>query len=198
MSGSQRLSNVIFKAEDLPVIHESYYWKNPLLRSSRWLEKAIINEHTSERILARAEREIFVGFYAVRKLLETFQLSTKTKALKYEISFFSAFNDANPDYFNRDKLQKHYDWKQQKLQTLDIEFICNQVIHSYIFILVLSDAGTIEGCYLSSDTMRKKKLFFIPTTTISDIFRKVGNDYPTDQHLTRNLKTGQWIDVDSK
>ncbi|OPA94973.1 hypothetical protein BFW87_13015 [Pseudomonas fluorescens] len=180
------------------MIHESYYWKNPLLRSSRWLEKAIVDEKTSERIFARAEREIFVGFYAVRKLLETFNLSTKTKALKYETPFFSAFNEANPDYFNRDKLQKHYDLNQQKVQTLDIEFICNQVIHSYIFIFSLSAIGSIEGFYLSSDTMRKKKLFFIPITTISDILRTVGNDYPSDQHLTRNLETGQWTDIESK
>ncbi|WPN57273.1 hypothetical protein [Pseudomonas sp. P9_31] len=177
------------------MINESYYWKQPLLRSARWLEKALIAEESSERILARAEREIFVGFYAIRKLLETFKLSTTTKLLKSELSFFSARENANPDYFNRDSLEKHYNLGIATTQTLDIEFICNQVIHSFIFIFELSDTGNIGGFYLSSDKMRKRKLYFIPIATVTRLFRTVGRDYPTDQHFKRNPETGQWEDT---
>lgn len=180
------------------MIHESYYWKQPLLRSALWLEKALINDESSERVLARAEREIFIGFYAVRKLLETFTLSTTTKSLTYDLTFFSAQTNATPDYFNRDNLEKHYNFNTEALQTLDIEFVCNQVIHSFIFIFVLSESGHIDGVYLSSDRMRKSKLYFLPITTISQLFRTVGRDYPTEQHLTRNRETGQWTDIFSK
>lgn len=180
------------------MIHESYYWKQPLLRSARWLEKTLVDDESSERILARAEREIFVGFYAVRKLLETFSLSSTTKLLTYDLTFFNAQDNANPDHFNRDNLEKHYNLGKENTEARDIGFICNQVIHSFIFIFALSEAGQIDGIYLSSDKMRKSKLYFVPASTIIQLFRVVGRDYPSEQHLKRDPKTGQWIDACSK
>jgi hypothetical protein len=50
------------------VIQESYYWKAPLLRAANWLERLRIEESTAEHSLVRAERELIVGFYAIRKL----------------------------------------------------------------------------------------------------------------------------------
>lgn len=180
------------------MIHESYYWKQPLLKSARWLETVLVDDESSERLLARAEREIFIGFYAVRKLLETFKLSTSTKLLTYDLTFFSAKESANPDYFNRDELEKHYDFDIENSHPRDIGFICNQVIHSYIFIFLLSESGHIAGIYLSSDRMKKSKLYFMPLKTISHLFKEVGNDYPSEINLERDQNTNQWTDINSK
>jgi hypothetical protein len=47
---------------------ESRYWKTPLLRAATWLERVQIQEQTPERTYVRIERELFLGFYVIRKL----------------------------------------------------------------------------------------------------------------------------------
>lgn len=180
------------------MIHESYYWKQPLLRSARWLEKAVIDDESSDRILARAEREVFMGFYAIRKLLETFTLSTTTKLITYNLESFSARPGANPDHLNRTDIEKHYDFDSKNSETRNIEFICNQFIHSFVFVFALSEDGHIDGMFLSSDRVRHNLLYFIPITTVTQLFRTVGRDYPSEQHFERDNKTGQWRDVSSR
>lgn len=180
------------------MINESYYWKKPLLKSANWLEKARINDVTGECIIARAEREIFIGFYAVRKLLETFKLSTKTKSSTYNLIFFSAKDNTNPNYFTRDEIERHFFLDIEKSENRDIGFICNQLIHSFIFIFSISDSGHLDGFYLSSDRVKNSKLYYIPITTVIEIFRIVGNDYPRKQHLILHKTTNQWREISSE
>lgn len=176
------------------MIYESQYWKQPLVRSARWLEKVIIEEGDSgERNLARAERELFMGFYSVRKLLETFNLSQTTRQLTYDLTFYSALTDARVDYFNRSDIHKHYELERGTSDKRDVGFICNQVIHSFVFVLAITESGAIDGAFLASDTMRHRRLYFIPLRHIVHLFRTVGRDYPSDQRYVRDEKTGQWV-----
>ena len=174
------------------MIHESRYWKQPLLRSARWLEKALVDEDSSEKILARAEREVFIGFYAVRKLLATFKLSSATKRLTYELTWYPARSKALVDYFNRSDIDDHYDLDRGTTETRDIGFLCNQVVHGFIFIFAIGEAGSIDGVFLASDTMRHRRLYLVPLQHIVQTFRIVGRDYPSQQHYVRNEQSGQW------
>jgi hypothetical protein len=80
------------------MIHESYYWKQPLLKAADWHEGLRITEKNSERTLVRVEREIFVGFYGIRKLLDTFAVSDKIKAKIFDLKWFPILKSV--DYLN--------------------------------------------------------------------------------------------------
>ncbi|MBV7510072.1 hypothetical protein [Pseudomonas sp. PDM25] len=178
------------------MIYESRYWKQPLVRSAGWLEKVLIKDgELSERDLASAEREMFIGFYAVRKLLETFKLSEATKHLTYDLTFYPVRQDASVDYFNRSDIHEHYEFDKGVADRKDVGFICNQVIHSFVFVLTLAESGA-EGAFLASDTMRHRRLYFIPLEHIVHLFRTVGRDYPAQQNFVRDEKTGQWKVID--
>ncbi|QBK05367.1 hypothetical protein DW355_11985 [Hylemonella gracilis] len=174
------------------MIHESRYWKQPLLRSARWLEKALVDEASGEKILARAEREVFIGFYAVRKLLATFKLSGTTKRLTCQLISYPAKSKALVDYFNRSDIDEHYDLDNEIRETRDVGFLCNQVVHSFVFIFVTGESGSIEGIFVSSDTMRHRRLYYVALESIVQLFRAVGRDYPSQQHYVRNVQSGQW------
>ena len=53
------------------MIYDSFYWKEPLLQTANWLRRVRLSERTSERTYVRVEREVFVGFYSIRKLFDT-------------------------------------------------------------------------------------------------------------------------------
>ena len=174
------------------MIHESRYWKIPLLRGATWLAKLVVDDDNSEVALARAEREIFIGFYTVRKLLPTFKLSHSTKTLKAEVEWYPPTPGEEVDYFHRTEVDELFDLDSATKESRDIGFLCNQVIHSYVFLISLTEDQKIAGFYLASDTMRKKRLYFVTLETVLTLFRTVGRDYPTEGHFYFNDETREW------
>jgi hypothetical protein len=166
------------------------------LRTANWLERWRLNEDVSERDLARMERELFVGFYAIRKLLETFKVSPSTRRGTYLM--ISSPGVGTADYMNWHRLDEHFDLEAQHEEQRDLTFLCNQFIHSFIFLPAIDEAGALAGVYIASDRARKDKVYFVGAAQIVDAFRAVGRDYPTELHLRRNDSTQQWEETDSQ
>jgi hypothetical protein len=143
----------------------------------------------------RVEREIFVGFYTIRKLISTFKLSKSTKQISVTLESFPATQGEIVDYYNRHNFDELFELDLGTQEQHDLEFLCNQVIHSYIFIIGLCEDGIIKGFYLTSDRMRHKKLYFVPLAQVVSLFRTVGRDYPKKIHLERDPQTDQWRDM---
>lgn len=174
------------------MIHESSHWKQPLLRAANWLERLRIDKKNEERSLVRVERELFVGFYGIRKLLDTFKVSHSTRVKTFSLAWSPSV--ASTDYLNCHRIEELFDLSVQRVEQRDLTFVCNQFIHSYIFASAQSESGSLSGVYVSSDKAKNDKVYFVGIDQILDAFRLVGKDYPTEQHLRRN-KQGQWEEI---
>ncbi|NWN64194.1 hypothetical protein [Pseudomonas allii] len=93
---------------------------------------------------------------------------------------------------NRGDIFKNYELGNKLSETRDLGFVCNQVIHSFVFELALGESDALDGVFLTSDQKRANRLYYIPMSLIIDVFRMVGLDYPSELHLARDLKTRQW------
>lgn len=175
------------------MIQESRYWKVPLLRSANWLERLRFDEGSEERALVRVERELFIGFYSIRKLLETFKLSASTKSLVFHLKWSPCIKMV--DYFNAHRIDELFDLNTIQSEDRDLGFLCNQFIHSYVFVPVRHEGGALAGVYVCSDRTRHEKLYFVELGQAIHAFRTVGKDYPREQHLRRKAKTDQWEEV---
>ncbi|AXW62552.1 hypothetical protein CJO94_12130 [Ralstonia solanacearum] len=175
------------------MIYESHYWKRPLLRAATWLERLRVEEAREERDLVRVERELFVGFYAIRKLLDTFKVSTSTRKTTFVMSWSPCIKPV--DYMNAHRIDEHFDLGVKHEERRDLTFLCNQFIHSYIFTSLIDEHGALAGVYVASDRTRNEKLYFVAVAQILAAFRTVGRDYPIEQHLRRNGQAGQWEEV---
>lgn len=175
------------------MIHESEDWKKPLLRTARWLEVTRVKEGSQGRVFAEAEREIFVSFYAVRKLIDTYKISEETKKLNFQLPYHPVVAGKTVDYLNRHRILESYDTTKACTETRDITFIANQVIHSYVFEFATDDNGGIDGVFVASDTSRHQRLYYYSMVLMLSIFRAVGLDNVSEQHLIRDAKTGQWV-----
>lgn len=172
------------------MISESRYWKQPLLRSASWLERWRMNEANFERDSARIERELFIGFYAIRKLFDTFKVSLDTRRKSYSLIWSPRIG--RPDYFNRHRIEEHFDLETRNEETRDLVFLCNQFVHSFIFTVVTDENNAFAGVFVASDKARNDRLYFVAASQIFLAFRTVGRDYPVRQHMIRNDRTGEW------
>ena len=142
----------------------------------------------------RIEREIFFGFYSVRKLLDSQTLSDSTKLLDFDLTWYP--NKKSVDHFNWHRLDELYDLSVSTREKRDIRFLCNQFIHSYVFQHAEAD-GRLDGFFVCSDYERNEKIYFVPLHHVLATFRIVGKDYPSTVTAIRNPKTGDF-DISAK
>lgn len=136
----------------------------------------------------RIEKELFFGFYAVRKLLDTFTVSDSTRQMSFSLAFHSAIRRV--DHLNWHHLDKNYDISARRSEVRDLRFLCNQFIHNYVF-LTSEAEGHLDGFFVASDRDRHSKCYFVELGQVLDAFRTVGRDYPAQMVLERD-KSGQW------
>ena len=77
------------------MIHESSYWKEDLLKLAIKLESRLTQNRWGERNLFSVEKEIFFGFYSVRKLIESRKISDSIKTKSYIVNTFKYVGSEN-------------------------------------------------------------------------------------------------------
>ena len=166
------------------MIRKSRYWKKQLLeiaerlRSLKTVELEEIIEDDDR--FAQIERDIFVGFYSVRKLFDAVVVVTDaTRFLKLSISWYPNLNQVT--WINNDRVDELYDLASQRQETRDVQFIIGRIIHSFVFMSDFGEQG-LAGILFSSDTDKNKKLYAMKIDDVITLFERVGNDNPTHIH----------------
>src|ERR1035437_7373068 len=120
------------------MIHESKYWKDELLVVSRKLKtwKKLKNFSRLEGKLFRIEKNIFIGAYAVRKLLDSYKVASNLSNMPLNIVRYSP-NGKEVTFMNKDDIDDLYDPDNGSLDQLPLREFCNQIVHSYVFIIDL-------------------------------------------------------------
>jgi hypothetical protein len=161
------------------MITESSFWKKPLLVGAKVIRKHMDAEDISEAQFARIEREIFIGFYAIRKIFEaTGKVSAETRAMKVALKRYEKCA-AQPtvDWYNRSEFWELYNLDNAVPELRDLLYVAHRIVHSFIFILSGDDNG--HGAFFTSDRDKDTRLNFIST------------DYPSGFRAWRDEATGE-------
>jgi hypothetical protein len=173
------------------MIWESWYWKQPLLKMAERLRDLKSPQTLSEEQLVQIEKDLFIGFYSVRKLFETgTKVTDSTKTKKVQITWYP--NKKPVNWRNNHCIDELYALDQQHGETRDLWFVSGRIIHSFIFAPVVEDeTGGLVGIFFTSDTDKDKKLYFMDIDTVIHVFELVGHDDPTTIEWKRNPETGE-------
>jgi hypothetical protein len=154
------------------------------------LSKCSESVSLDESLMVQIEKDIFIGFYAIRKLMDTVKIKDSTRDLKIKLQWSP--NIKRVDLLNNHRIDELYDLEQRGQEMRPLKFVCDQIVHSYIFMPAENEKGGLVGFYFTSDRDKQKKLFYIGVQGVIDIFNLVGNDYPTESHSVRDPETGQF------
>lgn len=159
------------------MIYESYPWKDDLLKISKKLSKRLVQKRWSNRSDYCFEKEIFISFYIIRKLIEANKLSSDIINLKIDCITYPSSNKT-VTFTNKHRTDELFLFDKMKDHKVEIIQLCNLVIHSYIFNPVLDDNKVLCGFFISSDKTRNRLLYFLELGNIIKVLQKTGNDYP--------------------
>ncbi len=173
------------------MIWESCYWKDPLIEmASRFVTLKNVDEITEDQIV-QIEKDVFIGFYTIRKLIESItKLTDKARNLTVEVTWFPNVKKVNR--MNWHHIEKHYDLEDYHREKRDIRFICNQLIHSYVFTIMENEKGGLYAILFNSENVKDKRLYMLEIDEVIKIFQLIGNDYPSNTKSVLNSETGEY------
>jgi hypothetical protein len=115
-----------------------------------------------------------VGFFYVRKLIDSRKLSRDFADRQITLRAYPSTGKHVHLLNARHNLDEFFDMGTHQHETLNIEQIANQVIHSYIFYLVTDELGPLQGVLVASDFVRNRKLLELSLADVIQIFELAG------------------------
>lgn len=176
------------------MIHESIYWKDDLLKLAQSLERRILQTRWGNKNLFVVEKEIFLGFYAIRRLVESKKVSDSISKHKHNLKEFAYSGD--PNSLVTHMRNTEYDLTSGKTVQLTTIDLCNQFIHSHHFVPFLPDGKHLVGFFFCSDRKRTSGIYLITIFDVVSIYRSVGSNYPASMHMERLQNGKSFISIE--
>jgi len=128
--------------------------------------------------------------YAIRKLMEAKLLSTDYRPIDVRVFPAKGKPVTLMNWHNIDDL---YDFGCPHDETIPLRDLCNQLIHSYVFMpLISSKTGPVKSVIFTSDRQRNNSLYEVSLATLSSVLRTMGNDYPSNSEFSFDSRSGDY------
>lgn len=180
------------------MIWESHPWRDELCRVAERLERWTVAVDWDDEVTSfEMERDVMLSAYAVRKLLDAHKLADSTAAMRIGIDTFPLV-DRVPDLMNWHRLDEFYDLAASSREELTLTELCNQVIHSFVFVPEVAfegdeatETGGLAGFLVASDRARSSRLYRIDVQALTRLVRLVGTEDVVSTRMVRDA-AGQW------
>lgn len=176
---------------------ESKYWKNIIKRDIAYIKKIIAknvdtykNDDKLEEAFSKVEIKIFNIAYALRKLSDTRKVSDKLANSSYKIDSYPK-TKKRITHMNNHRLDEHYDFSKKIELEMKIRDICNKIIHSYIFQLIIS-RKKFTYIDFTSDHTKSKYLLSFKINRFLQVAEKFANSYPSKSTMIFDAKIGDY------
>ena len=141
------------------------------------------------------EKDLFLGFYIIRKLMEARKLSVEVESTPVHVTSYPWKGGRQITILNWDQINDHYDWSAAADEILSLRELCNLFVHSYVYLPFMSDDRTLEALLVSSERSRHKKLFNVDALLTIALFRAVANDDPVRLEMKLDYAIRLWRGV---
>ncbi len=170
---------------------ESCYWKEELHRIARSIRPVSKPPRYSERAHCIVERDLMIGFFILRRLIELHKVSTTTR--DQVLSVFSyRTRGGNVTHRNKFDLKEIYDLDREVPAIRNPAYIANQFIHAYTSLVARDETRNWSDVFAVSDYDRNDCIWRVPIPEIRRIFLTAAEDYPHSVHMVFNPKKGDY------
>jgi hypothetical protein len=172
------------------MIDESFYWKRELFKIAVDLRRRRKQRRWPDASLARVELNVMLGFYMIRKLLEARKVSDSIAKRRLRLQLYPA-TGKRVTYRNTHRIEDLYDFSRSHSETRTVAFICDQVIHSYIFVHCLGEPVGWDGVIFASDRQKSRGVFYLRGRQLVAMFESVARNDPAWIRWQLDPRTGE-------
>lgn len=142
-----------------------------------------------ESSLANVEQDIFLSAYIIRKLLDAKKLSDEAESIALHAKY-SIRTGRVPDIMNWHRFEEFYDLAHPAAVDVCLRNFCDQVIHSFVFMVAASSPG-LEGFYVASDRERWLGLYYFDIKDVIRVLKRIARDGVASSYSKRDEVTGE-------
>lgn len=167
------------------MIEQIELWRRYLNKCALRLEKRFRQKRWSSRSAFLLEQDIFLGFYAIRKIMESKKFNPKLAGLNPKVLQYAYNKVANSTLDVNHPLYSYelFNYKSYKLSTKKLS---DQFIHSYHFVTEVPLGGALTGFYFVSDWLKDKQIFYIKLLKVIEIFYSFYLDTPCKLQIAKD------------
>lgn len=129
-----------------------------------------------------------LGCFSVRKLIESKKVSDDVANRTIELKSFPAIGKP-VTFLNWHRIPDLYDADAPRADSLRTVDLCNQVVHSYVFLPVFGVNGRLASVLFASDRVRNRRLYSLKVSVLAKLFHTVGVNDPLYFGMTMDAKT---------
>jgi hypothetical protein len=134
-----------------------------------------------------------ISAYVIRKLCEAYKISDCLVRSDVRVRVFIS-TGAYIHSMNWDKLDSHFNLQDHIEESRSWCFMCNQIIHSFIFMLSSdNDEQHVDGFLVSSDREKVKVMYGIGLDDFCSYAVQVGENHPASGRWRIDPVTGREV-----
>lgn len=164
------------------MIDESGPWREELQKSAVRLLRWNTQRRWTARTYYLAERDVMMGAYAIRRLIDSGKTSSLLGARRYTVIHYPLVGRV-PMVLDRFSPEEFYNLEKPTRGQLDVAHLCNQIIHSFVFQIFLTPEDT-TSVMLVSDRDRSRRVHSISFETLAELFDYVAREEIVSTHGT--------------
>jgi len=170
---------------------ESYYWKEELARIANTIRPRKTPGRWSERAQCIVERDLMLGFFIVRRLIELHKLSSASRDLSMKV-FSCPSRGKQVHRRNGHDIYELYGLANERSERKKPFYISNQFIHAYTSFVARDESRNWSDVYVVSDYDRNNCIWRVPISEIQRLFKVAAQDYPHSVRLVYNDEKGDY------
>ncbi len=173
------------------MIWESSYWKEELFRYARRIKRRQTLKKWTERTTAGLEKDLMVGFYSIRKLIEAHKVSDEIRDRDLRLEGYP-WTESPVTFMNWHKIDQKYNLQRPITLRKSVISIANQLIHSFVFMPCFDEAGRLVSLLFNSDRTRRQHLYSVAIDDVVALFEEVAGNDPASMHCQFNEDSGDY------
>ena len=173
------------------MIWESSYWKEELFRHARRIRRRQTLKGWAERSSAGLEKDMMIGFYSIRKLIEAHKVSDEISNRSLSLQAYP-WTGGPVTFMNWDNIDKKYELDRPTKVMKPLIWIANQIVHSFVFMPSFDEAGRLDSLLFNSDRTRRQHVYSIRVDEVTALFEEVGANDPPSTHAVFNKAKGDY------
>jgi len=170
---------------------ESCYWKEELQRIVRSIRPVAKPRRWSDRAHNIIERDLVIGFFLLRRLIELHKVSSTTRDQKINV-FLHRTKGKNVTLLNEHHIMELYNIDSEVPVTKKPLYIANQFIHAYTSLVARDKNRNWSDVFVVSDYDRNDCIWRVPIPVIRKLFRTAAEDYPYYSKFDFNPNKGDY------
>lgn len=146
------------------MIEDAFAWKEELAKVADRLEVKTKQTRWTARTGYLIERDFAVSAYAIRKLIESHEVSDEFGQRQFPVTRFEVRGNA-PDF------------EHGRRRTLSIVDLCHEIVHSSVFAFCCGETPDLfDGIYVSSGRQQNRHVYLVLASDYIALCGDIGAD----------------------